>query len=109
MLGEFAGTFILILLGDGVVAGALLKQSKSENAGWIAITTGWAMAGMAGVSTAIAFGSPDGHLNPAVTIGAAVATGDFSKVLPYTAAQLAGAFLGGVFVWLHYLPHWRVT
>jgi glycerol uptake facilitator protein len=109
MLGEFAGTFILILLGDGVVAGVLLKHSKSENGGWIVITAGWAMAVMAGVFTAIAFGSPDGHLNPAVTLGAAVATGDFSKVLPYSAAQLAGAFVGGVLVWLHYLPHWRVT
>jgi len=109
VLGEFAGTFILILLGDGVVAGVLLRHSKSEGAGWITITTGWAMAVMAGVFTAIAFGSPDGHLNPAVTLGAAVATGDFSKVLPYTAAQMAGAFLGAVVVWLHYLPHWAVT
>jgi glycerol uptake facilitator protein len=109
VLGEFFGTFILILLGDGVVAGVLLRHSKSENGGWITITTGWAMAVMAGVFTAIAFGSPDGHLNPAVTLGAAVATGDFSKVLPYTVAQMAGAFLGAVAVWLHYLPHWAVT
>jgi glycerol uptake facilitator protein len=64
---------------------------------------------MAGVFTASAFGSPDGHLNPAVTLGAAVATGDFSKVMPYTIAQLSGAFVGAVLVWLHYLPHWRVT
>jgi len=109
MLGEFFGTLILILLGDGVVAGVLLKHSKSENAGWMVITAGWAFAVMAGVFTASAFGSPDGHLNPAVTIGAAVATGDFSKVLPYTVAQLAGAFAGAVLVWLHYLPHWRHT
>jgi glycerol uptake facilitator protein len=109
VLGEFFGTLILILLGDGVVAGVLLKHSKSENAGWVAITTGWALAVMAGVFTAIAFGSPDAHLNPAVTLGAAVATGDFSKVLPYSMAQLAGAFAGAVIVWLHYLPHWRLT
>jgi glycerol uptake facilitator protein len=109
VLGEFVGTLILILLGDGVVAGVLLKRSKSENAGWVAITTGWALAVMAGVFTAIAFGSPDAHLNPAVTLGAAVATGDFSKVLPYSVAQLAGAFVGAVIVWLHYLPHWRLT
>jgi glycerol uptake facilitator protein len=109
ILGEFAGTFILILLGDGVVAGVLLKHSKSENAGWMVIATGWALAVMAGVFTAIAFGSADAHLNPAVTLGAAVATGDFSKVLPYGVAQLAGAFLGAVAVWLHYLPHWRLT
>jgi glycerol uptake facilitator protein len=109
MLGEFFGTLILILLGDGVVAGVLLKHSKSENAGWMVITAGWAFAVMAGVFTAIAFGSPDGHLNPAVTLGAAVATGDFSKVLPYSVAQLAGAFAGAILVWLHYLPHWRHT
>ena len=109
VLGEFVGTLILILLGDGVVAGVLLKHSKSENAGWMVITAGWAFAVMAGVFTAIAFGSPDGHLNPAVTLGAAVATGDFSKVVPYTVAQTAGAFVGAIVVWLHYLPHWAVT
>jgi glycerol uptake facilitator protein len=109
MLGEFFGTLILILLGDGVVAGVLLKHSKSENAGWMVITAGWAFAVMAGVFTAAAFGSADGHLNPAVTLGAAVATGDFSKVLPYSVAQLAGAFTGALLVWLHYLPHWRLT
>jgi glycerol uptake facilitator protein len=109
VLGEFVGTLVLILLGDGVVAGVLLKHSKSENAGWIVITAGWAFAVMAGVFTAIAFGSPDGHLNPAVTLGAAVATGNFAKVVPYTLAQLAGAFLGAAVVWLHYLPHWRLT
>jgi len=109
VLGEFAGTFVLILLGDGVVAGVLLKYSKSESAGWMAITTGWALAVMAGVFTATAFGSPDAHLNPAVTFGAALATAAFSKVLWYSAAQLAGAFAGAVAVWLHYLPHWEVT
>ena len=109
ILGEFFGTLILILLGDGVVAGVLLKHSKSEGSGWIVITAGWAFAVMAGVFTAAAFGSADGHLNPAVTLGAAVATDDFSKVLPYSVAQLAGAFAGAVLVWLHYLPHWRLT
>jgi glycerol uptake facilitator protein len=109
MLGEFMGTLILILLGDGVVAGVLLKHSKSENSGWMVIATGWAVAVMAGVFTALAFGSPNGHLNPAVTLGAAVASGDYSKVLPYSVAQLAGAFAGAVLVWLHYLPHWKLT
>jgi glycerol uptake facilitator protein len=109
VLGEFMGTLILILLGDGVVAGVLLKHSKSENSGWIVIATGWAFAVMAGVFTAMAFGSPDSHLNPAITLGAAIANDDFSKVLPYSAAQLAGAFAGAVLVWLHYLPHWKLT
>ncbi|MGE0594542.1 MAG: MIP/aquaporin family protein [Vicinamibacterales bacterium] len=109
MVGELVGTFILILLGNGVVAGVLLKRSKSEHGGWFVITGGWAFAVAAGVFTAIASGSSDAHLNPAVTLGAAVATGDFSKVLPYSLAQLTGAFLGAVVVWLHYLPHWAVT
>jgi glycerol uptake facilitator len=109
MLGEFLGTAILILLGDGVVAGVLLKGSKSENAGWLAITAGWAFAVVAGVFTALACGSPDAHLNPAVTLGFAVMSGDFSKVVGYSLAQLAGAFLGAVAVWVHYGPHWART
>ena len=109
MLGEFLGTAILILLGDGVVAGVLLKGSKSENAGWLAITAGWAFAVVAGVFTALACGSPDAHLNPAVTLGFAVMTGDFSKVVGYSIAQLAGAFVGAMLVWVHYAPHWSRT
>jgi glycerol uptake facilitator protein len=109
MLGEFLGTAILILLGDGVVAGVLLKGSKGENAGWLAITAGWAFAVMAGVFTALAAGSPDAHLNPAVTLGFAVISGDFSKVVGYSLAQLAGAFVGALAVWVHYGPHWART
>jgi glycerol uptake facilitator protein len=109
VFGELAGTFILILLGDGVVAGVLLKQSKGENAGWFAITAGWGFAVLAGVFTALACGSPDAHLNPAVTLGAAVSSGDFSKLAPYAVAQLIGAFLGAVVVWIHYGPHWALT
>jgi len=109
LLGEFVGTFILILLGNGVVAGVLLKRSKGENAGWFAITAGWAFAVLAGVFTAIACGSADAHLNPAVTLSAAVASGDFDKLVPYSLAQLAGAFLGAVVVWVHYGPHWALT
>src|SRR5216684_1718548 len=108
-LGEFLGTMMLILLGDGVVAGVLLKRSKSEGAGWLVITAGWAFAVMAGVFTAIACGSSDAHLNPAVTLGFAVRAGNFGKCLPYIAAQLLGAMAGAALVWLHYLPHWRET
>jgi glycerol uptake facilitator len=108
-LGEFLGTMILILLGNGVVAGVLLKKSKAEGSGWIVITAGWAFAVMAGVFTAIACGSSDAHLNPAVTLGFAVRAGNFSKVAPYFAAQMLGALAGAVLVWLHYLPHWRET
>jgi glycerol uptake facilitator protein len=109
VLGEFLGTMILVLLGDGVVAAVLLKRSKAEGSGWMVITTGWALAVMAGVFTAIACGSNDAHLNPAVTIGFAVRDGNFAKFAPYLAAQLLGAVLGAVLVWLHYFPHWKET
>ena len=108
VFGEFLGTMVLILLGNGVVAGVLLKRSKAEGAGWMVITTGWGLAVMAGVFTSVACGG-EGHLSPAVTLGAAVTSGDFSKVVPYMAAQMAGAIVGACLVWLHYLPHWKVT
>jgi glycerol uptake facilitator len=109
LLGEFLGTMILILLGDGVVAAVLLKRSKAEGGGWIVITGGWAFAVMAGVFTAIACGSSDAHLNPAVTLGFAVRAGNFAKFAPYLAAQMLGAIAGGALVWLHYFPHWKET
>jgi glycerol uptake facilitator protein len=108
VFGEFMGTTVLILLGNGVVANVVLKKSKAEGAGWMVIATGWALAVMAGVFVSIACGG-EGHLNPAVTVGAALVSGDFSKVPGYFAAQLAGAMLGACLVWLHFLPHWRVT
>ncbi len=108
-LGEFVGTLILILLGDGVVAGVLLKRSKAEASGWMVITTGWAFAVMAGVFASIACGSKDAFLNPAVTLGFAISSGDYSKLLPLAAAQLLGAFVGATLVWLHYFPHWKET
>jgi glycerol uptake facilitator protein len=107
--GEFMGTFVLVLLGDGVVAGVLLRKSKAENSGWIVITAGWAFAVMCGVFTAIACGSPEAHINPAVTLAVAIRSGNFSHFLPYVLAQIAGAFLGAAFVWIHYLPHWQET
>lgn len=107
--GEFMGTLVLVLLGDGVVAGVLLKRSKAEGAGWMVITSGWAFAVMAGVFVAIACGSSDAHLNPAVTMGFAVSSGQFAKVAPYIVAQMAGAFAGATLVWLHFLPHWKET
>ena len=107
--GEFMGTLVLVLLGDGVVAGVLLKRSKAEGAGWMVITSGWAFAVTAGVFVAIACGSSDAHLNPAVTLGFAVSSGQFAKLAPYIVAQMAGAFVGGALVWLHFLPHWKET
>lgn len=109
LAGEFFGAMVLILLGDGVVAAVLLKRSKAEGSGWIVITAGWAFAVMAGVFTAIACGSSDAHLNPAVTIGFAVRDGNVAKVAPYFAAQMLGAIVGAALVWLHYVPHWKET
>lgn len=103
------GTMILILLGDGVVASVLLKKSKAEGGGWIVITAGWCFAVVAGVFTALACGSADAHLNPAVTLGFAVVSGDYSKCLSYFAAQTLGAIAGATLVWVHFLPHWKET
>lgn len=108
VLGEFLGTTVLVLLGDGIVANALLKQSKGNNAGWMAITTGWAMAVTVAVYLVNAISGA--HLNPAVTIGLAV-IGKFpaANVGGYLVAQLLGGIVGGALVWLAYLPHWRET
>jgi len=107
-LAELVGTAILILLGDGVVAGCLLTKSKAENAGWIVITLAWGLAVTMGV---YAVGSISGaHLNPAVTIAMAVIGNlAWAEVAPYIAAQMIGAFLGAVLVWIAYLPHWKET
>jgi glycerol uptake facilitator protein len=107
-IAEFVGTAILILLGDGVVANVLLKDSKGENSGWIVICFGWGMA----VAIAVyAVGSISGaHINPAVTLGLA-ATGNFEWALVpgYIVAQMLGAAVGGLLVYLTYLPHWALT
>ncbi len=108
-MGEFMGTMVMILLGNGVVAGALLKRSKAEGAGWITITAGWGVAVFAGVVTSTAWGSADAHLNPAITVAAAIVTGDTHKLAIYIPAQILGAMAGALLVWLTYLPHWELT
>jgi len=107
-LAELLGTMILVLLGDGVVANVLLQRSKGQNSGWIVVTTGWGVA----VAIAVyAVGRISGaHLNPAVTIAlATIGSFSWAQVPGYIAAQMVGAFLGAVLVWLTYLPHWRET
>jgi glycerol uptake facilitator protein len=107
-LGEFFGTMLLIILGDGVVAGVLLRNSKAENSGWIVITFGWGMA--VAVAVYCVFKFSGGYINPAVTLGAAVTGGlDWAVVPGYLIAQFLGAFVGAVIVWLAYLPHWAET
>jgi glycerol uptake facilitator protein len=108
ILGEFLGTAVLILLGNGVVANVLLHKSKAEGSGWMVITGGWAFAVMAGVFTAAACGAP-GHLNPAVTLAAALTSGDFGNLASYWIAQLLGAITGALLVWVYFGPHWAAT
>lgn len=99
---------ILITLGDGVVANVVLQKSKGQNGGWMVVATGWAL----GVTMAVYMVNAisGAHLNPAVTLGLAV-IGKFAwaQVPAYLAAQMIGAFLGSVLVWLAYLPHWAAT
>ncbi len=108
LVAEAVGTMILVLLGDGAVANVVLKRTKSENSGWIVITIGWAIA----VAIAVySVGRISGaHINPAVTIGLAmIGSFPWTDVPGYVLAQMVGAVLGAVLVWLMFLPHWRVT
>jgi glycerol uptake facilitator protein len=107
-LAELLGTMLLIIFGDGVVANVLLTKTKGHNAGWIVITAGWGLGVAIAVYTVNAISGA--HLNPAVTIGlASIGKFAWSQVPLYILAQLAGAFLGGIIVWLAYLPHWAAT
>jgi glycerol uptake facilitator protein len=105
-IAELIGTMLLIIFGDGVVANVLLNKSKGQNSGWIVIATGWAMAVAVGVYASWPISGA--HINPAVTIGLAV-IGKFpwAMVVPYIIAQMIGAFLGAVIVWLAYRKHLR--
>jgi len=108
LVAEFLGTALLIVLGDGVVANVVLSQTKGNNSGWIVITTGWAFAVTIAVYCVI--GVSGAHLNPAVSIAlATIGVFPWARVPGYIAMQIAGGFLGGVIVWLAYLPHWKVT
>src|SRR4029079_15900280 len=108
LLAELIGTMILVLLGDGVVANVVLNKTKGHNSGWIVITMGWGIA----VPIAVySVGRVSGaHLNPAVTLAlATIGSFPWADVPGYLAAQMIGAILGAILVWLMYLPHWRVT
>lgn len=107
-LAELIGTMLLVILGDGVVANVLLNRSKANNGGWIVISTGW---GLAVAMSVYAVGRISGaHINPAVTFSlASIGAFPWAEVPSYLAAQLTGAFLGGVIVWLAYHPHFAAT
>jgi glycerol uptake facilitator protein len=107
-LAEIVGTFLLILLGCGVNANVVLKDTKGHNSGWIVITTGWGLA----VYVAVVVSGPysGAHINPAVTLGlAAAGTFPWSEVIPYITAQLIGALSGAFLVWLMYKDHFNRT
>ena len=108
IIAEFIATFLLLILGNGVVANVVLPKTKGHNSGWLVITTGWGLAVFTGVVVA---GPHSGaHLNPAVTFGLAAA-GEFpwAEVPGYIGAQILGAFLGGSIVWLMYKEHYKET
>lgn len=111
LLGEFLGTAVLIIFGGGVCATVCLKGSKGENSGWIVITAGWGFAVMLGVFAATSLGAPQGDLNPAVTLAKLLKGGiyTFDQALITMVVQLLGGILGGIIVWLAYLPHWGIT
>lgn len=105
---EFIGTMFLILLGNGVVANVVLKNTKGNSSGWMVIATGWALSVFTGVVIAAPYSGA--HLNPAVTLGLAL-VGKFGwdQVGLYIVAQLLGAMLGALLVWLVYKPHFETT
>lgn len=107
-LFEFIGTFVLVLLGCGVVACVSLRKSKGEGAGWVVVTLAWGFAVMCGVLIAGPY--TGAHLNPAVTLGLAAA-GKFpwEYVLPYIVSQIAGGILGAVIVYVFYKDHFDAT
>lgn len=108
-IGEFIGTMLLIILGDGVVANVVLNKTKGNNSGWIVIAFGWAMAVFIGVYASTKLGG-SGHLNPAVTLAmAAFSDFDSSLILTYLLAQFSGAILGGIIIWLAYKQHFDAT
>lgn len=108
LVGEFLGTAMLVLLGDGVCAGTNLSKSKSKGSGWIVVSFGWGFA--VAFSVYCARWLCPGHYNPAVTLSMAIAHKlPWSAVLPYFAVQVLGAIVGAVLVWLTYYPHWAET
>ena len=104
--GELIGTLLLILLGNGAVANVLLKHSKGEKGGWIVITAGW--GGAVSIAVYSIGWATGGHINPAVTLGLAIAEKTRWNLVPvYIVAQILGAFLGALLVWATYYLHYE--
>jgi len=107
-VAEFIGTAILILLGNGVVATELLEATKGRGTGWVLITIGWAVAVFVAVFIVAPFSGA--HINPAVTIGLAIAGKiELTQIPVYLSAQFLGAAFGSFLVWVHYRPHFALT
>ncbi len=121
LFGEFMGTLVLILLGDGVCANILLSDTKGfglsgghdttlPSSGWIVITIGWGLAVTFGITVALSCGSSFAFINPAVALAVCILhPSNWPIFLPCALAELAGGFAGGILVWLAYLPHWGRT
>ena len=107
--GEYLGTLVLILLGNGVNANVTLRKSYAADAGWMVVATGWGLAVLCGIFVAQAFGSSGAHLNPAISFASAVASGDYSQLLSLWSAQILGAMSGAALMTLHFAPHWAQT
>lgn len=108
LLGEYIGTMILILLGNGVVAGVVLSKSKSQNGGWIVIAFGWGFAVTLAVYVSTRFSG--GHLNPAVSLAVLMQGGmSFNMFIGYVICQVLGALTGSCLMYCHYYPHWKVS
>lgn len=109
LIGEFMGTLVLVLVGNGTVANVVLKKTLGNGAGWLVICFGFWLSVMGGVFTAVACGSDAAFINPGVTLGFAIKGGDFGNLPSFWLAQLLGAFAGAVLVWVNFLPHWKET
>lgn len=108
-IGELTGTTLLIIMGGGVNANVVLSGCKGQQSGWLVITFGWAMAVFLGVYASTTLGG-SGHLNPAVTIALATFSDFPGSMIPnYIFAQMLGAFLGALVVWLAYKQHFDIT
>jgi glycerol uptake facilitator protein len=109
IMGEFIGTLLLLILGEGVVANVLLQKTTGNNSGWIVITIGWGIAVFVGVYSSTALGG-NGHLNPAVTITQALLENiTWKEAVYFIAAQFGGAILGAAIIWMTYKNHFDAT
>ncbi|WP_025730375.1 MIP/aquaporin family protein [Atopobacter phocae] len=107
-MGELIGTMILVLLGNGVVANVILSKTKGNNAGWLTINVGWGIAVVMGAFAAGVIGPA--HLNPALSIAFGfMGAYTWSEVAGMILAQMIGAFIGGILVWIMYRPHYEAT